>query len=115
MGKYEEALMEYMEKDNCFRLFHGKCPECGKKLWNIDEKFFSDKQCIKAKFICNCGNEFVHTVFSKKSGYRYRYPQGIVEQFDSTTSGKFKVIKQIDCVYRVTSKGVKKKLLKLEE
>lgn len=110
MGIYEESLLEYMNSSAFIRVFHGKCPECGAVIWNVGEEYDLKKQCIKAKFICNCGKKSIQTVFSKEKGYKYRYPQGVVEQL-KPSKDSIKVIKQTNAIYKVTSNGVKKKLL----
>lgn len=111
MGIYEQKLLDYMYSSDFIRVFHGECPECGKRIWNISETFDTEKHRIVAHFICNCGAKFDKTVFSKKKGYKYRYPQGIVEYLNSTTKPCIKVIKQNKTIYKVTENGIKKRSL----
>lgn len=111
MGLYEQKLLEYMYSKDFVRTFHGKCPDCGKRIWSIGEHYDGEKHRIVAHFICNCGAEFNKTVFSKSKGYKYRYPQGIVEYLESTTKPCIKVIKQNNVIYKVTENGIKKRSL----
>lgn len=114
MGVYEEQLIKYMNSSDFVRVFHGICPDCGKRVWNVGERFDSEKHRIIAQFVCNCGAKFDKTVFSKAKGYKYRYPQGIVEYTKSTTIPCDKIIKQNNFIYKVTTNGVKKKPIKRE-
>lgn len=108
MGVYEKKLLDYMYSRDFIRTFLGKCPECEARIWDIGEEYNPEKGYIKAKFICNCGKKFKKIVFSKSKGYKYRYPQGIVEYKEPTTKGSIKIIKQNRCYYEVTQDGVKK-------
>lgn len=97
-----------MNSKDFIRTFLGKCPECESRIWDIGEEYDPEKGHIKARFICNCGKKFKKVVFSKSKGYKYRYPQGVVEYKDAGTKDSVKIIRQNKCYYEVTPDGVKK-------
>lgn len=108
MGKYEEALLNYMDSKDFVRTFYGECPNCNLRIWSIGEEYDLEKGHIKAHFVCNCGKKFKKVVFSKKNKYKYRYPQGLVEYLDSTTKDSVKVIKTAHNYYTVSPDKIEK-------
>ena len=90
MNGYTKALHHYINSKTFVRCFYGVCPDCGARIWSIDEDVENNK--IKAKFICSCGKKYREVVYSPKLK-KYKYQQGLVEQVKDPKRGKIAVIK----------------------
>ena len=106
MGIYEERLKKVVDEPGFRRLFLGKCKNCGKEIWSIDEFIDTEKGVIKARFLCNCGARFQQTVYDREHKGGYRYQQGLVS--DMMVNGKSRrVIRGNGITYIVTKDGIK--------
>lgn len=79
---YNKALYDFVNSKIFVRVFYGKCPDCGKRIFSIDEYVDEDYQRIRARFLCSCGKKYTQTMldFRQKPCKGYRYPQGIVTE-----------------------------------
>lgn len=93
MSKYIEMLYDRVHNGGFFRSFYGKCPDCGQRVFSIDDNVVGDK--IKAKFICDCGKKWKKTVYSPEMK-RYRYPQAIVDIYKDKKGRETRVLQMGD-------------------
>ena len=108
MGRYEERLKKVVDETGFKRLFHGKCKNCGERIWSVGEQIDIDTGTIKAMFICNCGAKYKQVVYSREKKGGYKYEQGLVT--DMKIKGKsVRIIRAQSGLYRVTANGVKVK------
>lgn len=108
MGRYEKELYKTVSTPGFKRLFLGECKGCGKRIWSIDEDIDTETGKIKAKFICNCGEKYRQTVYSRGKGKTYRYEQGVVD--DILFKGKkVSVIRTLHYLYLPTGEKVLRK------
>ena len=108
MGKYEERLKKVVEEPGFKMLFHGKCKNCGARIWSIDEQIDIESGTIKAMFLCNCGAKYKQVVYTREKKGGYKYEQGLVT--DMKIKGKnTRIIRARSGLYMVTSTGVKVK------
>ena len=111
MSRYIDMLYDRVHRGGFFRSFYGKCPECGQRVFSIDDEIVGNK--IRAKFICDCGKKWIKTVYSPEMN-RYRYPQAIVDVYRDKKGRETRILKMGDemwfvkknkIVYRNRKKG----------
>lgn len=96
--RYMELLYDRVHNGGFFRSFYGKCPECGQRVFSIDDEVSSDK--IKAKFICDCGKKWKKVVYASGMN-RYRYPQMVVSVYRDRKGNETRVLKRGDDMWFV--------------
>lgn len=110
MSVYTQKLYELVNNSHRFvRCFYGRCPDCGKRVFSIDENVVDNK--LKAKFICECGKKWVETVYSKDMK-KYKYPQALVEDYRDKKRGLVKVLKNNKKIWLVTPEKILSKEVK---
>lgn len=109
MSEYTEKLYEIVNGYEFVRCFHAKCPECGEKVFSIDENIVGNK--LKAKFICDCGKKWCETVYSPRLK-KYKHQQALVEEIRDQKYGRIKVLKTVDRYYLVTPDKIRSKQIK---
>lgn len=105
MSEYTKTLYDLINQNRFIRCFYGKCPDCGKRIFSVDEEVV-DGDKIRARFVCECGKKYKETVYSRKMG-RYRYPQALAETVRDKKLGLIRVLRLKDRQVLVTKEKIR--------